>query len=67
MHIPPFIVKAARNGWKWQWNQLMNGLAPADKSGKYCRKPSQAKNAVSPNKTDLLSRTNEELPILIIF
>ncbi len=66
MSIPPAIVSSARMGWKWQWNQLMNGLAPADKSGRFCRKPSQAKNAVLPNATDLLNRSPDKFPLLVI-
>ena len=66
MSIPPTIVSTARTGWKWQWNQLMNGLAPADKSGNFCRKPSQAQNAILPNPSDLLNRSIDEFPILVI-
>ncbi|WP_036916502.1 MULTISPECIES: glutathione binding-like protein [unclassified Prochlorococcus] len=66
MSIPPAIVAAARNGWKWQWNKLMNGLAPADHSGNYKRKPSQARNSTPPTREELLHRTQSELPVLII-
>ncbi len=66
MSIPPIIVSSARKSWKWQWNQLMNGLAPADSNGNYCRKPSQALNAKVPGGTDLLSRSSQNLPVLII-
>ena len=66
MSIPPTIVSSARTGWKWQWNQLMNGLAPADKAGNFCRKPSQAQNAILPNPADLLNRSIDEFPILVI-
>ncbi len=66
MSISPAIVSSARKAWKWQWNQLMNGLAPADKDGNYCRKKSQAQKAKPPSKIDLLNRSSQELPILII-
>ncbi len=66
MSIPPVIVSSAKKAWRWQWNQLMNGLAPADQDGNYCRKESQAKEAKPPSKIDLLNRNSEELPILII-
>ena len=46
MSIPPKIVASARIGWRWQWNQLMNGLAPADKAGNYLRPPSKHKNSI---------------------
>ena len=66
MSIPPIIVSSARMGWKWQWNQLMNGLAPADEAGNYCRPKSKAQNSLSITATDLLKRSQEELPVLII-
>ena len=37
MAIPPAVVTAARNGWQWQWQQLMGGLGPADAEGNYTR------------------------------
>ena len=37
MAIPPAVVSAARQGWHWQWLQLMGGLGPADASGNYTR------------------------------
>jgi len=37
MAIPPAVVTAARNGWQWQWQQLMGGLGPADAEGNYIR------------------------------
>ena len=66
MSIPPKIVASARMGWRWQWNQLMNGLAPADKEGNYCRTTSQAQHAISPSQCDLLKRSKAQLPVLII-
>ncbi|NDG75576.1 MAG: glutathione S-transferase family protein [Synechococcaceae bacterium WB8_1B_136] len=41
MTIPPLLVKAARAGWRWQWQQLMGGLGPADAEGNY-RRPAGA-------------------------
>ena len=66
MSIPPKIVASARMGWRWQWNQLMNGLAPADKEGNYFRPPSQVQNSIVPNKDDLLKSPPDELPVLVI-
>ena len=37
MAIPPAVVSAARAGWRWQWQQLMGGLGPADNAGNYQR------------------------------
>lgn len=37
MAIPPAVVRAARAGWHWQWQRLMNGLGPADAGGNYRR------------------------------
>ncbi len=66
MSIPPAIVSAARISWKWQWIQLMNGLAPADREGNYLRPPSQHKNAQVPQENDLKNLSTEQLPKLII-
>ncbi len=66
MSIPPAIVSSARKGWKWQWNQLMNGLGPSDENGTYCRPPSQVQKSTSPTKKDLINRSFQELPVLII-
>ncbi len=66
MSIPPQIVSSARQGWNWQWKQLMNGLAPADNAGNFIRQKSQALNAIPPNPEDLTTRSPESLPILII-
>jgi putative glutathione S-transferase len=40
MPIPPLVVSTARCAWRWQWQQLMGGLAPADAEGNYRRPPS---------------------------
>ena len=66
MSIPPIAVTAARKCWNWQWNQLMNGLAPADKQGNYCRPPSQHQESFAPTDDDLSKRQLNQLPHLII-
>ena len=66
MAINPLVVSTARKGWRWQWEKLMNGLAPSDREGNYKRPPSQHKNAVIPLKEDLVNRPCEFLPGLII-
>ncbi len=66
MPIPPVVVNAARIGWRWQWQQLMNGLAPADKQGHYLRPVSQCQRAYIPKREDLINRKQDLLPRLII-
>ena len=66
MSIPPKIVSTVKTGWRWQWEQLMKGLAPADKDGNFKRIPSQKNNANLPPEKDLLEREAKDLPILII-
>ncbi len=66
MSIPPSIVYAARKSWGWQWNQLMKGLAPADKDGNFKRVPSQKTNAELPETENLFHREKHDLPTLII-
>ena len=66
MSIPGPIVQAARTGWKWQWNQLMNALAPCDELGNYRRPQSEHKSAKVLSEHDLARRTKDQLPILII-
>ena len=66
MGIPPLIVHAAKKSWHWQWNQLMNGLAPCDKNGNYCRPISQKLNAIVPLKKELINRSSEQLPRLVL-
>ncbi|WP_320663347.1 glutathione S-transferase family protein [Prochlorococcus sp. MIT 1223] len=66
MPIPPLIVATAKKGWHWQWNQLMNGLAPSDIDGNYLRPISQKLNAIAPSAKDLLHRPNESSLKLII-
>ena len=66
MSIPPLLVTAAKKSWYWQWSQLMNGLAPCDDKGNYCRPRSQKENATVPLKKELLNRPKNLLPTLII-
>ena len=66
MSIPPFVVATARMGWHWQWNQLMNGLAPADAQGNYQRPNSEHQQATLPKKSELEKRTSDLLPRLLI-
>ncbi len=66
MSIPPVIVHTAKCCWHWQWNQLMNGLAPKDPEGNYQRPASDHLKATVPEKSSLISRSNKNLPRLII-
>lgn len=66
MSIPPAVVASVRMGWHWQWNQLMNGLAPADAEGHYRRPPSQHQQATVPSETELIGRPAELRPHLIV-
>ncbi len=66
MSIPPVVVATARMGWNWQWNQLMNGLAPADVEGNYQRPQSQHRKAKLTEICELEQRSSELLPRLLI-
>ncbi len=67
MSSPPAqLVKTARICWKWQWNQLMNALAPCDEEGNYQRPKSEHQYAVIPPKKDFFERPLKELPTLVI-
>ena len=66
MGIPPVLVCAAKKTWNWQWQKLMNGLAPSDKKGNYQRPPSQKRNAKVLLQDDLFNRPTQNLPILVI-
>ena len=66
MSIPPIAVIAARKGWSWQWNQLMNGLAPADAHGNYRRPSSQHQKAFALEEHEIAGRSQNHLPHLII-
>ncbi|SBO44644.1 glutathione S-transferase C-terminal domain-containing protein [Cyanobium sp. NIES-981] len=45
--VPPILVRTARRCWRWQWQQLMGGLAPADSEGNY-RRPAGVFTALPP-------------------
>ncbi|MFN9547589.1 MAG: glutathione S-transferase C-terminal domain-containing protein [Cyanobacteriota bacterium] len=47
MTPPPALVRSVRAFWRWQWSQLMGGLAPADAEGNY-RRPEGAFTALPP-------------------
>ncbi len=66
MSIPPAVVTSARMGWRWQWNQLMNGLAPADEHGNYQRPKSQFQEATIPETIRQGKRSSNHLPFLLI-
>tara|TARA_Y100001968_G_C19438502_1_gene761165 strand:+ start:1741 stop:2718 length:978 start_codon:yes stop_codon:yes gene_type:complete len=66
MGIPPVLVCTAKKAWNWQWQQLMNGLAPSDKSGNYKRPKSQKQQSPVLLKSDLFNRTSQQLPVLVI-
>ena len=66
MSIPPVVVCAAKKTWHWEWQQLMNGLAPTDKEGNYQRPISQKKQAQVLLEDDLFNRSSENLPMLVI-
>ena len=40
MAPPALLVRSARSFWHCQWQQLMSGLGPADREGRYRRPPS---------------------------
>ncbi len=66
MAIPPLFVKAARQIWSFEWEILMNGLAPSDSSGNYKRPINLQKQIQIPTKEDLKSRASNQMPGLII-
>ena len=66
MTIAPFLIKSARIGWKWEWNQLMNRLAPSDKDGNYQRPLSQHQEALLLSEISINKRPNNQLPILFV-
>ena len=66
MSIPGSVVKTARYCWKWQWNCLMNALAPSDKEGNYQRPISQHQEATTMSSEELDGRLNYQKPTLII-
>jgi len=66
MAIPPLVVAAAREGWGWQWRQLMQGLGPSDREGRYVRPPSDRLEVVVPSEEALQGRSSETRPRLVI-
>ena len=66
MSVPPLIVLNARRAWRWQWNQLMNGLAPADPHGNYVRPESDRKSKIILDEADLSNRSPNQFPHLIV-
>ncbi len=66
MSIPPIIVTTAKLCWNWQWNQLMNGLAPADQNGNYERPKSEHQKASVLQESELICRSKKQLPHLLI-
>ncbi len=66
MTTPPILVKAAREIWNFEWQILMNGLAPSDSQGNY-KRPSNPQKAIPiPTKEDLENRDLNQLPYLIL-
>ncbi len=66
MAIPPIFVKAARQVWNFEWEILMNGLAPSDSKGNYKRPINLQKQIRIPTKEDLKNRSSNQMPGLII-
>ena len=65
MAIPPALVKTARCGWNWQWQQLMGGLGPADSNGNYQRPAGDHPSAALPAQP-VIGRLVEHRSILIL-
>ena len=65
MAIPPALVIAARQGWQWQWQQLMGGLGPADAEGNYRRPSSDHLSASVPSFVDA-TLPEQRRPLLIL-
>ena len=66
MSIPPLVVRSVRQGWQWQWRQLMGGLGPADSQGNYQRPESQPMQTEVLDADDLQRREPAWQPRLII-
>ena len=66
MSIPPLVVRSVRQGWQWQWRQLIGGLGPADSDGNYQRPESQPMQTVVLDADDLQRREPAWQPRLII-
>ncbi|MGC6482041.1 MAG: glutathione S-transferase C-terminal domain-containing protein [Synechococcus sp.] len=66
MAVPPLIVATARDGWRWQWRQLMQGLGPADAEGRYVRPPSDRLAVTLPDAAALAQRSPQQRPRLVV-
>ena len=66
MAIPPIFVKAARHIWNFEWQILMNGLAPSDSDGNFKRPINLQKKIQIPTKEDLKNRASNQMPGLIV-
>lgn len=66
MAIPPLVVATAREGWRWQWRRLMQGLGPADAEGRYRRPPSDRMDVAIPDPSELQLRCDAQRPRLVI-
>ena len=66
MAVPPLVVATAREAWRWQWRQLMQGLGPADATGRYVRPPSDRLEVTIPDSKALHKRSQTERPRLVI-
>ncbi|WP_413744398.1 glutathione S-transferase C-terminal domain-containing protein [Synechococcus sp. MIT S9451] len=66
MAVPPLVIATARDGWRWQWRQLMQGLGPADAEGRYVRPPSDRLEVTVPSSEELLGRSMQQQPRLVI-
>tara|TARA_B100000579_G_scaffold436686_1_gene463440 strand:+ start:1201 stop:2175 length:975 start_codon:yes stop_codon:yes gene_type:complete len=66
MATPPIFVKAAKEIWNFEWNILMNVLAPSDSKGNYKRPKNLQKEIIIPKKKDLETRNPEQMPYLIV-
>ena len=65
MAIPPALVIAARQGWRWQWQRLMGGLGPADAEGNYRRPSSDHLSATLPPSIEA-TLPEQRRPLLIL-
>ena len=66
MPVPSIIVRAARFGWNWQWQRLMNGLGPSDYKGNYVRPDSEIFLQRNLEYSDFLCRERDQQAFLII-
>ena len=66
MAIHPLVVRAAREGWRWQWLRLMGGLGPADQGGHYRRPTSTPMQTLVLGEKELEERDSKTKPQLIV-